>query len=504
MEKFRERDEKSRQEMRKLINGTDKAPQEFYDIAEVALAGHIEIKVNDEVVKEISPTCIEFYYHEEQADGIKDYIVYHRNKDEVEIKDKKKRPEPVPLFPFGLLNNHQSGIDITFEHESPEGTLIRASMLIREFMVVDKDKVDGEISRIIVEDRSTYIYEHLYQRSLFRDISVKWVDGEKEVDVISSVRKNVAQFDKDGNRTKEKDSRKWQFRKKKMINDVDTNVVYLSSWLKSKYPAFYNKLVGLLQGNGIACRLLEGTNDIWARDYMPIQIYEDYFVQYIYNPDYLQKPGKRRYITNTEAVCKHLPISCRKTDLVIDGGNVVKAGKYVIMTEKVYVENKQYTKEEINEQLSALFRCDLIMLPWDKKNEEYGHADGIVKAIDDHTVLMTNYRQLDSEAAKMADSFKQILSKYFIVHELNYEVDKVNLNSWAYINFLRVGNVIILPALGIPEDEQALKQIKHYHHHPQCKVLQIDASEIVKKGGALNCITWNIKQYREAPTTRPQ
>ncbi|MCD8310432.1 MAG: hypothetical protein LUB83_04375 [Prevotellaceae bacterium] len=186
-----------------ILQGDADAPQEFVDIAEVALAGHIEVKVNGEVVKEISPTCIEFYYHEEQADGIKDYIVYHRNKDKVEIKDKKKRPEPVPLFPFGLLNNHQSGIDITFEHESPKGTLIRASMLIREFTVNNGKP----------ETRSTYIYNHLYQQSLFQDISVKWVDGEKEVKVISSARKNVAQFDKDGNRTKEKDSRKWQFRK---------------------------------------------------------------------------------------------------------------------------------------------------------------------------------------------------------------------------------------------------------------------------------------------------
>ncbi|MCD8310431.1 MAG: agmatine deiminase family protein [Prevotellaceae bacterium] len=271
-----------------------------------------------------------------------------------------------------------------------------------------------------------------------------------------------------------------------MINDVDTNVVYLSSWLKSDYPAFYNELAGLLQSNGIACHLLEGTNDIWARDYMPIQIYEDYFVQYVYNPNYLQKC--RQYITDTTPICKELGIECHTTDLVIDGGNVVKAGKYVIMTEKVYKENKQYTKEEIDEKLRALFCCDLIMLPWDR-TEKYGHADGIVKAMNDDTVLMTNYSDFDAD---MAASFEQILSRYFSVEKLHYTVTEKHKNSWAYINFLRVGNVIILPALGIPEDKQALEQIEQYYS--ECKVLQLDASEIVKEGGALNCITWNIRQ----------
>lgn len=67
-----------------------------------------------------------------------------------------------------------------------------------------------------------------------------------------------------------------------------------------------------------------------------------------------------------------------------------------------------------------------------------------------------------------------------------------NKNNWAYINFLRIGDTIFIPGLGAEEDEQALQQIKSYY--PECKVLQIEASEVVEKGGALNCITWNIKE----------
>lgn len=75
---------------------------------------------------------------------------------------------------------------------------------------------------------------------------------------------------------------------------------------------------------------------------------------------------------------------------------------------------------------------------------------------------------------------------------LRYQVQHKNENSWAYINFLRVGNCIILPGLGAEEDKQACTQIQGLY--PECKVLQIEATEVVNKGGALNCITWNIKE----------
>ena len=69
--------------------------------------------------------------------------------------------------------------------------------------------------------------------------------------------------------------------------------------------------------------------------------------------------------------------------------------------------------------------------------------------------------------------------------------EKADENSWAYINFLQVGNLVLVPRLGIPEDEQALQQIAEAM--PLCKVVGVPAFEAVRKGGALNCISWNIK-----------
>lgn len=466
---------------KEILGGSSCAPQEFEHIAQIVLAGHFLIRGDKRDII-VRPTCVEFYYHEEWENGIKDFIVYHRNSKE-SIK---------PIFPLGTLHNHVSGIDITFERGNDAKNAVRASMLIREF------EIDGRN-----ENRSTLLYEAFYQQSsIFNGISIEWVDGKELVDVSSYPRKNVALYDKNGLKLLAKehtempctcdkkyvqDPRRWQFRRK-IISDADSNKVYISSWLKDECPHFYPKFLKLLEANGIPFEIMQCTNDIWARDYMPIQIYEDRFIQYHYNPDYLQKKKEdRESITDVDAVCREIGIECVKTDLIIDGGNVVKIGKYIIMTEKVYAENKHLTPAEIRNQLQRLFHGKVIMLPWDK-DEKYGHADGIVKPIDGHTVLLTNYADYNPQ---IAERFSKILSQYFDVKTLNYTV-KSNDYNWAYINFLRVGDVIILPGLNIPEDQQALQQIKRYY--PSCKVVQIDSLEVVKKDGALNCITWNIKK----------
>jgi agmatine/peptidylarginine deiminase len=55
-----------------------------------------------------------------------------------------------------------------------------------------------------------------------------------------------------------------------------------------------------------------------------------------------------------------------------------------------------------------------------------------------------------------------------------------------------VGNKIIVPTFGIPEDKQALKYIREAN--PDSIVRGFRMRDIAKNGGALHCITWNIKK----------
>ncbi len=276
-----------------------------------------------------------------------------------------------------------------------------------------------------------------------------------------------------------------------MITDGQTNTVYFSSLLPERCPVLNKHIIEALNENWIHFEYLSETKDIWCRDFMPIQAEEDRFVFYNYTPDYLKDFLWLQ--TNTKDVCqlnrnqlKPVMQNAVTIDLVLDGGNVVKCGNTVVMTEKVFVENKDKTHSEIERILKDGFQCDLLFLPWDHK-EKFGHSDGIVHYAGDGKVLLTNY---DEISPYYYSRFHKALEKRFEVIPLKYKSQRQHARSWAYINFLQIGKLVLVPQLGLEEDGQALEQISKAL--PDCKVEGIPALEAVRKDGALNCISWNI------------
>lgn len=191
------------------VNDKDnKISEAFRAIAEIILSGHFLVRKNnsDSYVK-VHPTCVEMYYHEEGEgeDKIKDYIVYHRNSNDG--KNKKS------IFPLGVLHNHVSGIDLTFEKEGDDGEPIRFSALIREFWVDKTNKKEEDIYGMGEIDKSsesspdkkpTHLYDALYsQFSAFDGFSIQWVDGtntEKKEIKYMKTRINVPKYDSEHKR----------------------------------------------------------------------------------------------------------------------------------------------------------------------------------------------------------------------------------------------------------------------------------------------------------------
>jgi len=280
-----------------------------------------------------------------------------------------------------------------------------------------------------------------------------------------------------------------------MITDSQTNFVYLADTLKSQFPDFARKLIKFLKENNIQYGFLPLTRDIWARDFMPIQVSEDKFIEYRYDPDYLQAKKYRKQKTYPDIVCDKLGLKTIKTDLIIDGGNVIKSSNCVIMTDKVLMENKDFYKPaEIIEKLKLIFEVEKIaIIPWDK-SEEFGHADGMIRFIDDNTVLLQGYFDEYDEIFKKK-LYSSLEQNGLHFKKLKYDVEKPDEeNNWAYMNFLQTKDLILVPHLGIDEDEQALKQIQECFpdYAKNDLIKQIDVSEIIGEGGALNCISWTI------------
>lgn len=283
-----------------------------------------------------------------------------------------------------------------------------------------------------------------------------------------------------------------------MIDDRSTNMVYISKHLEVELPGFCRRFTSLMDKMDIHWRYLNYTNDIWARDYMPLQIGKHDFLKYKYRPDYLLNDKKSvKYITDCDRTCRNIGIICRETSTVIDGGNVVKCGDYAVMTDKVFTENgKEKYDKDFARLLEKELKRKIIFIPWhciEPNNpyaDVYGHADGFIKWCGNNKVLMSNHRNTDKQKAE--EIKRRIEQHGFDVTEMLFDVPYPDADwNWAYINFLQVGNKIIMPSFGIAEDKQAYNYIKDAF--PNCDVVQLRSRDLAARSGALHCITWNIK-----------
>jgi len=284
-----------------------------------------------------------------------------------------------------------------------------------------------------------------------------------------------------------------------MIADWQTNKIYLSVKLNEKFPKTFENLVEKLKEYNYKPDLLEKTFDIWARDYMPIQVSTYKFIEYRYDPDYLQGSSKqietRELKTYPDLVCDAIGLKTVKTDIIIDGGNVVKSENAIILTDKVVWENKRhYSEKQLIKKLYDLFEVDkVVLIPWDKECE-FGHADGMLRFINNEKVLISGFYETANDELKKL--ILNLLEKAKIDWEWLRVSEKEIEDNIAYINFLQTQDLIIIPSLNRPEDDEAIKQIsKHFpEYSSKNRIDRVDMREVFQFDGALNCITWTIKE----------
>ena len=285
-----------------------------------------------------------------------------------------------------------------------------------------------------------------------------------------------------------------------MISDNRTNTIYFSDLLctDEMYSDTFNDLERVLDASGMQYDFLKKTKDIWARDYMPIQVSKDKFVEFRFDPDYLQGSGRERRELKTypDIVCDDLGVKTVKSDIILDGGNVIKSDNAVILTEKILLENwRTYNENELIRQLEILFETDKIIIIPKDPGEMYGHSDGAVRFIDNDTVLINWYFKTFDEyfIKSLLDSITEKGLKYEWL-DLGLSGDEADVYNWAYINFLQTEDLILVPKLGIKEDDIAFSQICKFYksYADRGRIFQVDSKQVVEKEGALNCISWTI------------
>lgn len=278
------------------------------------------------------------------------------------------------------------------------------------------------------------------------------------------------------------------------------DTVYMSALLKELHKDTYERLIAILDKHGIPHTLIEGTRDIWCRDYMPVQTSSGKLVQFRYDPSYLK--GKREWRdskSEVKEVCAVNKLHPVFSDINLDGGNVVMYGKKAIITDRVFSENPKIDERDLRKQLSDLLEAEIVIIPaYDKSKDFTGHADGMIRFVDAETVIGFDNEQESREWKDKMDKAMRVAKLNYIKFPFFDCKIKGNYEHaiGVYLNYLEIGNLIVMPVFGDSypgnKDAEALAKMKELFPH---KIIEtIDYNDIALKGGLLNCTTWVVRQ----------
>ena len=241
---------------------------------------------------------------------------------------------------------------------------------------------------------------------------------------------------------------------------------------------------------GSALGGVPGAKDIWCRDFMPVAVPGGSFVQFRYDPDYLRRYPKLR-TTNGAKLLKLR--NCIRSDLIVDGGNILRLGNTAILTDKVYRENPRYERRPLDAKLMELLKVDrLIFIPIEP-GDVCGHADGVLAFIDEKTLLVHDYSRVSLAYGKAIT--RLLRSHGFELVPFPYSPSDDVFNGMPsaegiYINFLQTTKQIFLPTYGRREDDEALRTLERF---TKKQLVPVHCNQLAKQGGVLHCVTWELE-----------
>ncbi|MDR3237688.1 MAG: agmatine deiminase family protein, partial [Spirochaetia bacterium] len=115
-----------------------------------------------------------------------------------------------------------------------------------------------------------------------------------------------------------------------------------------------------------------------------------------------------------------------------------------------------------------------------------GHADGMVRFVDRNTILGSSR---DDEYIYWTDKINKVIKE----KSLSY-FDVPFFGDCIYVNYLEVGDLIVLPVSEEKGNKDADTVTLFKHIFPERVIETINYNKIAKEGGLLNCTTWTVKE----------
>lgn len=122
-----------------------------------------------------------------------------------------------------------------------------------------------------------------------------------------------------------------------------------------EYKPAADRMFAALDLFNIKYKLLNNTNDIWARDYMPVKTKSSKYVSFRYEPSYLDGFPELRTDFRRDIAPNFNFKKLVYSDINLDGGNAVfsPSKETVVISDRVFSENLKYSSAELVQELKS-------------------------------------------------------------------------------------------------------------------------------------------------------
>ncbi len=239
--------------------------------------------------------------------------------------------------------------------------------------------------------------------------------------------------------------------------------IYISTLLPRQYPSDAETLFTALAAHDVPYALLDGTRDVWVRDFMPVRTGSGKLVSFRYEPSYLRDCPELR-TDFLRDIAPQLALTPLYSDINLDGGNVVfsPSGARVLISDRVFSENPEYPSAALVHELSELLEAEVLIIPslCNRPLSSCGFEQQVKRAVQDCGLDAVDFPFVPTGGVSAVG---------------------------CYLNYLETERVVFLPVFGIEQDAEAETSARQLFSK---EIVPVNIREIAQQGGCLNCISW--------------
>lgn len=239
--------------------------------------------------------------------------------------------------------------------------------------------------------------------------------------------------------------------------------------------------------------LVDDVRDIWMRDFTTVNPIKP--VQFIYTWASMSEKQSKAVQKSFSRFAGRYQIQRAKTDLMIDGGNLVDDYAGRVITTTRFMEDNELSYDEAKQELKMVLGAKEVAI-LEPDEEVLAHSDGMVSWVDKNTLLVNDYSKTPSFRTTVMDELKTSFPSAKIV-EVPVEYKTNPKGQWdgfesacgVNLNATVTHNNIYVPTFNMPHDQKALSIIKQ---NTSKKVIPINAESVCPMGGSVRCLTWQV------------